>query len=76
MNIPGLRKKKHPFRPAPSSFRWYEPFGSYERNGVLNVGLSRNFVRLVYPLVPAFFFIYIMEPVIHGHTYIMHYGNY
>ena len=75
-NIPGLRRKRVAFQPEPSSFRWWQALGSFERNGVVNIGLSRNFVRFMYPIVPAFFYIYIMQPVIHGHTYVHHFQNF
>ena len=65
-----------PFSTKPSSFRWYQSFTSYERNGILNLALSRNWVRVVFPLVPVFYMVYMMQPVIHGHTYVMHYNNY
>ena len=75
-DIQGLRKKRIPFGTKPSTFRWWSKFTSLERNGVLNVGLSRNFVRFMYPAVPMFFFFYICQPIIHGNIYNMHYNNY
>ena len=72
-NIPGLRKKKTPFVEAPSSFRWWQSLGSMTRDGQVNMGLSRNWVRFMFPIMPAFFMIYMMNPVIHGVTYINHF---
>ena len=76
MNIQGLRKKTTPFSSKPNNRRLWQAWGSYERNGMLNVGLSRNWVRLVFPAIPMFFFIYMGEPVIHGWVYINWYNNY
>ena len=76
LDIPGLRKKKTPFSSTPNNRRLWEAFGSFERNGMINVGLSRNWVRLIFPSVPVFFFIYMMSPVIHGNVNHMHYQNY
>ncbi len=75
-DIPGLRKKKKAFGLKPANKRWWAPFASYERNGYLNVGLSRNWVRLAFPLVIPFFFVYMWQPIIHGTIYINHYHNY
>ena len=60
MEIPGLRKKKTPFSTTPNNKRLWETFSSFERNGMINVGLSRNFVRLIFPTVPLFFMVYMM----------------
>ncbi len=43
---------------------------------MLNVGLSRNWTRLVFPMVPMFFFFYILQPAIHGTIYKQSYNNY
>ena len=43
---------------------------------MLNLMLSRNWVRGVFPLIPAFCFVYMFSPVIHGNVNIMHYQNY
>ena len=75
-DIPGLRKKKTAFSPKPANSRWWAPFSSYERNGILNIGLSRNWVRLCFPIVPMFLFTYMWMPVIHGTIYINHFNNY
>ena len=75
-DIPGLRKKREPFCRKPTNRRWWSPFISYERNGILNVGLSRNWVRLVFPLVPLFFYFYDWQPLIHGTVYIQHHNNF
>ena len=66
LDIPGLRKKKKPFSKTPANRKLFESFSSFERNGMLNVGLSRNWVRLVFPAVPMFMFVYCFEPVIYG----------
>ena len=76
MDIQGLHKKSTPFSRKPANKLLWAPFASFERNGFLNVGLSRNWVRLVFPAVPIFFFIYMLQPVLHGHCYNMHYNNY
>ena len=76
MDIPGLRKKKTAFSCTPANRRFWQPFGSLERNGMVNVFPSRNWPRFVWPAVPMFFFIYMLQPVIHGHIYRMHYNNY
>ena len=75
-NIPGLRKKKVAFGRKPNNRSFFASWISYERNGILNIGLSRNWVRIAYPLVPAFFFVYMWNPIIHGVTYIQQYNNY
>ena len=75
-DIPGLRKKKKAFAARPANTRWYASFISYERNGFLNVGLSRNWVRVVFPLVPLFFFTYMWQPVIYGNIYNQHFNNF
>ena len=76
MDIQGLRKKKRPFSKGPASKRLWQTWSSLERNGMLNVGLSRNWVRLVFPAIPMFFFIYCCQPFIYGNIDIMHYANY
>ncbi len=75
-DIPGLRKKKKAFGVKPSNTRWWAPFISYERNGFLNVGLSRNWVRIAFPILPLFWFMYMWQPIIHGNIYNMHFNNY
>ena len=75
-NIPGLRKKKIMYGSKPSSHRWWNSWSSLERNGMLNVGISRNYTRLMFPMVPMFFFFYIGQPIIHGNIYIKHYNNF
>jgi len=75
-NIQGLRKKAHPFSKKPSTHRYYLPFGTWERNAHLNVGLSRNWVRLSFPLMPMFFFSYVWMPVIYGWIYESQYNNF
>ena len=75
-NIPGLTKKRVAFTVKPANSKWWAPFSSLERNGMLNVGLSRNWARLMYPMVPMFMFFYTMQPVIHGHVYITQYNNF
>jgi len=75
-DIPGLRKKAVAFSAKPNNKRYWEALGSFERNGMVNIGLSRNFVRFMYPMVPMFFFIYMAQPVIHGNVYVKWYNNY
>ena len=58
MEIPGLRKKKVAFSVKPNNRRLLASFISYERNGYMNVALSRNWTRLAFPLIPLFFFMY------------------
>ena len=74
-NIPGLRKKV-PFSRSPANKRWFKAFSSYERNGVLNYGLSANWPRLAYPMAAAFLMMYMLEPVLHGTVYIKENHNY
>ena len=74
--IPGLRRKNVPFSEKPSNKRYWAPFISYERNGLLNIGLSRNWTRLAFPILPVFFIIYMWEPLTHGHVYIQHFNNF
>ena len=76
LDIPGLRKKKTPFAATPNNRRLWEAFSSFERNGQINVGLSRNFVRLIFPTIPVFFMVYMASPVIHGKINNDHYMNY
>lgn len=76
MDIPGLRKKKVAFSAKPNNRRLMASWISYERNGILNIGLSRNWVRLAYPVVPLFLFMYMWQPIIHGTIYIQQYNNY
>jgi hypothetical protein len=75
-DIQGLRKKRAPFIRKPNNKAWYASYASFERNGMLNIGLSRNWVRLAFPAVPMFFFFYIGQPIIHGTVYIQHYNNF
>ena len=75
-NIQGLRKKRVAFGAKPSTHRWYHPFATLERNGQINLMITRNFVRFVFPMVPMFFFFYLGQPVIHGNIYIKHYNNF
>ena len=75
-DIQGLRKKRIPFGVKPSTHRWWYKYSGFERNGVLNVGISRNFTRLMFPCVPMFFFFYICQPIIHGNIYYKHFNNY
>uniref|UniRef100_A0A7S3J2B5 Uncharacterized protein n=1 Tax=Euplotes harpa TaxID=151035 RepID=A0A7S3J2B5_9SPIT len=75
-NIPGLRKKNVPFSRKPSSHRWFRPFHSFERNGVMNWGLTANWARIVYPLAFMFLCAYTMQPVMHGNIYINHFNNF
>ena len=76
LEIPGLRKKKTAFAATPNNKYLWEKWSSFERNGMLNIGLSRNWVRLVFPAVPMFFFIYMWQPVLHGTVNNQHYMNY
>ena len=76
MEIPGLRKKKTAFSGKPANKLWWQPLGSMERNGMVNVFPQRNWARFIFPAVPMFFFIYMMQPVIHGDLYYNHYNNY
>jgi hypothetical protein len=75
-DIQGLRKKRVPFGLKPSNQRYWSPYSTLERNGMINVGITKNFVRLMFPFVPMFFFFYIAQPIIHGNIYIMHYNNF
>ena len=76
MNIPGLRKKKTAFSVKPNNKALWQSFGSFERNGMINVFPSRNWPRFVFPIVPMFLFAYILQPVIHGTVYNKSYNNF
>lgn len=76
LDIPGLRKKKTAFSAKPSNKLWWAPLGSLERNGMQNVFPARNWARFIFPAVPMFFFIYMMEPVIHGNVYYLYFNNF
>ena len=76
MNIQGLRKRKTPFGRRPANQRLWDPLSSYSRNGILNLGLSRNWVRIMYPCVPIFFMIYMMQPVVYGIIDLKYNNNY
>ena len=76
MDIPGLRKKKVAFSEKPNNRRFMSSWISYERNGILNIGLSRNWTRLAFPCVPLFFIVYMCQPLVHGTIYIQQYNNY
>ena len=75
-NIPGLRKKSEPFIRKPSSHRWYRSFHSFERNGVLNWGVSANWTRFVFPTLILFWCMYTFQPVLHGSVYINQFNNF
>ena len=75
-NIPGLRRKNSPFIRKPASHRWYRRWHSYERNGVMNWGVSMNWTRLVFPIVFVFYCTYMFQPVLHGSIYINQFNNY
>ena len=75
-DIQGLRKKRIAFGKKPSSFRWWNSWVGFERNGQINVGISRNYTRIMFPAVPMFFFVYICQPLIHNNIYEKHYNNY
>ena len=75
-DIPGLRKKKRAFSVKPTNTRWWAPFTSYERNGYLNIGLSRNWTRIAFPVLPLIFIMYMWQPIVHGTIYNKHYNNY
>ena len=76
MNIQGLRKRKVPWGRKLASERLWDPFSSVHRNGMMNLNLSRNYVRLMYPAIPMFFMIYMMEPVIYGIIDLKYNNNY
>ena len=76
MDIPGLRKKKVAFSTKPNNRSLWQTFSSFERNGMVNIGLSRNWPRLIFPMVPMFFFMYMLQPAIHGVVYIQSYNNF
>jgi len=65
-----------PFAIRPSNYRLWDRLGSYERNGMINQQLSRNWVRFIYPAVPMFFMIYLLQPVIYGIIQHDYYANY
>ncbi len=67
-DIAGLRKKKTPFSVKPNNRTLWDSFSTFERNGMINVGISRNWARLVWPTIPVFLFVYQAYPLIHGHV--------
>ncbi|CAI2382814.1 unnamed protein product [Moneuplotes crassus] len=75
-NIPGLRQKSSPFVRKPASHRWYRRWHSFERNGVMNWGLTMNWTRLVFPCVFIFYSFYMFEPTLHGSVYINEFNMY
>ena len=75
-NIEGLRKKRVPFSNKPSTWRLWEPIHFFERNGAINFWLAKNWIRFAFPMIPAFFFMYIAQPILHGTVYVKHYNNY
>ena len=76
MNIQGLRKRKTPFGRRPANIRLWDPLSAYSRNGILHLGLSRNWVRFVFPMIPMFFMVYMMEPVVWGIIDLKYNNNY
>ena len=54
--------------------KWFRPFHSYERNGIMNWGVSANWTRMVFPLVFMIYSAYMMQPVLHGSVYIKQYN--
>ena len=76
LDIAGLRKKKTPFAVKPNNRGLWESFSTFERNGMINVGISRNWARLIWPTVPVFFFVYMAYPMLRGHQDNEQYMNY
>merc|ERR1712226_958773 len=76
MDIKGLRRKKYAFQAKPNNRALWQSWGPFERNGFLNVGLSRNWPRLMFPMMPMFLFVYSLQPALHGTTYNQAYNNY
>lgn len=74
MNIQGLRLRGS--RPRPVTNRWFRPFFSYERNGILNWGVSMNYARFLFPIPPMFYLVYCLLPAMHGVTYEREYNNF
>lgn len=66
MNIQGLRLRGS--RPRPVTNRWFRPFFSYERNGILNWGVSMNYARALFPIPPMFYLLYCLYPAMTGVT--------
>ena len=75
-DIQGLRKRKVVWGKNVANRRLWDPFSGVFRNGILNIGLSRNYVRLMYPMVPMFLMIYLMQPVIYGVIDLKYKNNY
>ena len=76
MDIQGLRKKNTPFLMKPNNTRLWQTLSSSERNGQINIGISRNFTRFMFPFISMFFFMYTLMPVMHGTVYEKHYNNF
>ncbi len=64
-NIPGLRLRG---KKVPVTGRWWRPFFSYERNGILNWGVSMNYARVLFPIPPMFYILYCLLPAMYGVT--------
>ncbi len=75
-NIPGLRKKAVPFLAKPAHQRYWFPWATYERNGHVNIGITRNYSRLIFPTIAVFFMWYIAGPVVNGTIYVQQYDNF
>ena len=74
-DVPGLRKKR-PFAARPVTKRWFRPFHSWERNGLMNWFISMNWVRFAFPIAPFFYLVYMMQPVMHGNIYYQENNNF
>ena len=75
-DIPGLRKKRVAFAAKPSSQRYWNTWSSFERNGMINQGISRNYTRIMFPFAAAFMLFYVAQPLTHGNVYVKHYNNF
>ena len=76
-NIPGLRKKAVPFLTKPSTVaRAWHPWATYERNGAINIGITRNYSRLVFPGVAIFLIYYVGGNINYGTIYVNWLNNF
>ena len=73
LNIQGLRPRG---RRIPVTGRWWRPFFSFERNGILNWGVSMNYARFLFPIPPMFYLVYTLLPAMHGVVYERENENY
>ena len=57
-----------------NSWSWH-PFATFERNGMLNIGIPRLFSRIIYPGMAVFLIFYVGSPVVYGSLYSLYFNN-